>query len=244
MNKPLLIIAAFAFLLTGCSSDDGNTEALPTSTAAPPPPQESVTFEVSIRNVTNSQPLSPLAVIVHKGTYSVFTLGETASLELEMLAESGDPSALLSAADSDARVLGTQVGSGIIMPGMAETVTITATGRPPLDLRISVLTMPVNTNDAFTGVNSLDLNDLATGESILLSGIVYDAGTEANTEAASDVPGPAAGGEGFNATRDDILNLVTIHGGVVTRDDGLATSALTNQHRFLNPVALFTIMRK
>jgi len=57
------------------------------------------------------------------------------------------------------------------------------------------------------------------------------------------VPGPAAGGEGFNVTRDDLVDRVTVHAGVVTRDDGLSTSALDVSHRFDNPVARIVVTR-
>lgn len=73
--------------------------------------------------------------------------------------------------------------------------------------------------------------------------IAYDAGTEANTEAAAHIPGPAGGGEGFNVARDDIADRVAIHSGVVSQDDGFAASDLTGQHRFDNPVAQVRIER-
>ena len=103
--------------------------------------------------------------------------------------------------------------------------------------------MLVNTNDAITGINGVDISALAAGDSITLRSIAYDAGTEANTEAAAHIPGPAVGGEGFNAARDDLADRVAMHTGVVSQDDGKAGSALTGQHRFDNPVAAVRIER-
>ena len=49
--------------------------------------------------------------------------------------------------------------------------------------------------------------------------------------------------QGFNAARDDRNDRVTMHTGVVTMDDGLATSTLTGQHRFDNPAVQVRIER-
>jgi hypothetical protein len=72
--------------------------------------------------------------------------------------------------------------------------------------------------------------------------MAYDAGTEANSEAKGTMPGPADGGEGFNASRDDV-DFVHIHPGVISMYDGLADSVLGASHRFDNPVLAVTIMR-
>ena len=110
-------------------------------------------------------------------------------------------------------------------------------------MTISVSTMLVNTNDAITGVSSVPISAMQVGDSVTMRSIAYDAGTEANTEAAAHIPGPAGGGEGFNAARDDIADRVAMHIGVVGLDDGFATSDLTGQHRFDNPVATVRIER-
>ena len=102
--------------------------------------------------------------------------------------------------------------------------------------------MLVNTNDAFVGANCIDVTKLKSGESLTLNLSAYDAGTEENSELASTIPGPAGGGEGFNSKRDDV-NFVHIHPNVITKDDGLATSALTQAHRWDNPVAMLKIER-
>ena len=73
--------------------------------------------------------------------------------------------------------------------------------------------------------------------------IAYDAGTEADTELAAEIPGPVGGGEGFNAARDDQGDRVSMHSGVISQDDGLVTSDLTGQHRFDNPVVRVLIER-
>lgn len=103
--------------------------------------------------------------------------------------------------------------------------------------------MFVNTNDAFVGETGLSLKSLAVGESYEMSMNVWDSGTELNDELAETIPGPAGGGEGFNAARNDSSDVVAFHAGVVSQDDGLANSALSANHRFLNPGAKVTITR-
>jgi len=71
---------------------------------------------------------------------------------------------------------------------------------------------------------------------------VYDSGTEANSEAVGTIPGPADDGTGFDAARNDV-DFVALHSGVVSQDDGLSSSVLTQAHRFDNPAIKLTITR-
>ena len=113
-------------------------------------------------------------------------------------------------------------------------------------LRVTVLTMLVNTNDAIAAVNGGDISGMAVGESRTWMANTYDTGTEANTETAATIPGPAStvqNKEGFNAARDDIRDEVHLHAGVVTSDDGLSTSALKYLHRWDNPAMQVIVKR-
>ena len=47
----------------------------------------------------------------------------------------------------------------------------------------------------------------------------------------------------FSSYRADLADQVATHSGVVSQDDGLATSGLTQQHRFDNPVVHIRIER-
>ena len=108
---------------------------------------------------------------------------------------------------------------------------------------LSFATMLVNTNDAFTSLNAKSLAGLKVGETMMIHTVAYDAGTELNTEMQGTIPGPADGGEGYNAERNDMQDMVTMHPGVVSKDDGLAGSVLNESHRFLNPVTMVKITR-
>lgn len=201
------------------------------------------TFDVTVLNLTNAQPLSPIAVISHGDDYSFFSVGAPASAGLEEMAEGGDNTALLAEANADPAIVAATSGAAPIAPGASETVTVTVLDSQRPGLQLSVATMLVNTNDAFTGLNSRALETLAVGDSVTINSIAYDAGTEADSEQAIHIPGPAGGGEGFNTARDDEGDRVSMHSGVVSQNDGLATSDLSEQHRFDNPVARIRIER-
>jgi hypothetical protein len=215
-----------AMLLTACGGDDS---------------EETYQYKLEITNLTYAQPLSPAAILLHTPDYQLFSEGETASLALEQLAESGSVQEILNETQQEEAVFFIDESKQLILPGETYeyelTVDVNLTAQA-----MSIATMLVNTNDAFTGINSEVINDLAIDQSQIFYGPVWDAGTEFNSESSATIPGPAAGGEGFNSQRDD-LNKVIFHPGVVSLDDGLEGSALTEQHRFNQPASLIRITR-
>ena len=176
---------------------------------------------------------------MHSEQLQVWEIGMSASVGLETLAESGDPSSLL-AELPEASVYSSMPGSGIIAPGMSEVFSLTF--EEQATVQVTALTMMVNTNDAFAGVQQMDVSNLAVGESLTVNAPTYDAGTESNSETIDSIPGPAAGGEGFNATRDDV-DYISRHPGVVTQADGYGASALGESHRFNGPGMRVTVTR-
>ncbi|RLV59290.1 hypothetical protein D5018_12805 [Parashewanella curva] len=220
-----MAIVASTLILTGCPSSNDNNSQVEPPKDAPAVKQE---YKVTVTNLTANQPFSPITVVAHSAEYPQYRVGEPASNALERLAESGNNSGF----SSEKGVEKVASGSGELFPGNKVEVTIS------LDvdklLPVSVLTMPVNTNDAFVGLSTIDVSGLAKGQTLSFRGNIYDAGTEANTESKGTVPGPAGGGQGYNSERDDI-NKVHIHPGVISADDGLTGSALSASHRFDNP---------
>tara|TARA_R110001592_G_scaffold363371_1_gene685421 strand:- start:13224 stop:13850 length:627 start_codon:yes stop_codon:yes gene_type:complete len=205
-----------------------------------PEPAAPKKFEISVSNLTAGQPLSPITVFILDDTQAnTFTVGMPATAALELMAEGGDNSGLLEAVDS----LGEASGAAPVGPGGIDSVELQVEADDDTALSLTVLTMLVNTNDAFTGVNGADISDLAVGSSRSFRTPGYDSGTEANSEATGTIPGPADGGEGFNAARDDVADQVTMHAGVVTAADGYSGSVLGQQHRWDNPVTTVTVMR-
>ncbi|MBV1880393.1 MAG: spondin domain-containing protein [Pseudomonadales bacterium] len=234
-GKMITVAMGSSLLLAGCggSSSDNNTADNT---------EDLRSFEISVHNVTANQPFSPIAVILHSTGYQAWIDGEAASTALELLAEEGDNSSLLTEASLHDAYLASQTGTGVIGPGQNESVQFEVDAQNGVS--VSVVSMLVNTNDAYTGINAAALTALNTGESMSVKAPVWDAGTESNTEAAGTIPGPADNaGEGFNAERSDQSDRIRFHSGVVSSDDGLSTSVLSAEHRFDNPSAMITITR-
>jgi hypothetical protein len=220
-NSSIFLSLAAIFVLSGCG--DNNTA-------------KTQTYKVTLKNITNAQPFAPAALIVQNSTTSFdsFKVGQSASVGLETLSESGNPQVLLDEA-TDANVLYTNKFDGLTTPGESQSLTFTVDNG---SLKLSLVSMPVKTNDGFVGVNNINLNFEGT-KSFNLN--VYDAGTEKNDELSSTVAG--LGGIGFDSTRDDIADIVTLHPGLVTKDDGLSTSGLSFSDKWDNPAATLTIQR-
>lgn len=234
MNIRNILIPAMCLALAACSDDDDdkNDDMMPDMM---PDPVVEYEYSISTVNLTHAQPMSPISVALHTSG-AFWQIGEMASTELEILAESGDASGLLGLGVVNA----SKAADGVLMPGTKVDLTVTTTSLA--EQKLSLITMMVNTNDGFTGLNSLDVSSMAVGDSMRFTTYAYDAGTEANSEQVGTIPGPADSGEGFNAARDDI-DKVAMHPGVVGMDDGLSGSVLTSVHKFDNPLLAVTISR-
>ncbi|HHC71597.1 MAG TPA: hypothetical protein ENK54_01765 [Thiotrichales bacterium] len=211
------LLLASILLVAGCPSDDG--EEIDTRL-----------FHIELLNLTANQPMSPPVALLDDDDW--WRDGEVASTAMERMAESGDPSELIAGEDRAAQA------DDLLLPGQRVDLIVEGDEN---GLRLQVATMLVNSNDAFSGTSGEDLSSLDPGEQRVLWLPARDAGTEVNSELAETIPGPAGGGEGFNATRDDVTGMVTLHPGVVGREAGAADSALDASHRFDNPVLRVTI---
>jgi len=240
MKKALRASALLSVGVLAACSDNNNSNSQPVPPVVEPPAAVTLEYEVNVVNLTLGQPMSPIALLFHENDQAtVFSIGSPASEALEQLAESGDNSALLEETASVAQAS----GASPLGPGSAESFTVEVPREDDAGLAFTLVSMLVNTNDAFTAVNNVDIASLEVGDAMVFRTISYDSGTEANSEMAGTIPGPADGGEGFNATRDDLSDQVTAHSGVVTSDDGLENSVLSQQHRWDNPVLLVTLSR-
>lgn len=222
----LTLLLSTLFVLSGCGNDDDNSAQIHQ-------------YEITVTNLTAGQPLSPAGIVLHGSGYTPFTVGQSASMGIETMAEGGDLTTFLADATASDEVTATASGTGIIVPGGDESVTVESTNAQDL----SIVSMLVNTNDAFIALNGGDIADMQSGEERIFYLNAYDAGTEQNSEAGSDIPGPAGGGEGFNAARES-NDIITLHPGVITSDDGFAGSSLSTIHKWDNPTAIVTITRK
>lgn len=234
----LALLVGLPLILSACSDDEVIIEVIKeveviVEVPAPVPVPVDVSYEITVTNLTNSQPLSPVAVVLHADGH-LFAVGDVPSVALERMAEGGDNTELFALGMAYAS------GAAAIGPGASETISVTI--QDVTDAKLSITTMLVNTNDAFSGLDALDLSTFSVGDTWTATAGVYDAGTEVNSEAAGTMPGPADGGEGFNATRTD-TGYIAMHPGVVSGDDGLTNSVLTVQHKFDNPAVRIMVTR-
>ena len=208
-----LAIAAMLFSLAACNDRDDMRE-----------------YSVTVTNLTHNQPLSPVAGILHASSFSAWQVGEVASDAIEKLAEGGDAGDLLAMQQGSPQFH----AAAPLFPG--ESVSFQLKAEDKSENRFTLATMLVNTNDAFSGINAMELEQMEHGRTQVVYSYALDAGTEANSELPGSIPGPADGGEGYNPERNDITSKITHHGGVVSQHDGYADSVLTESHRFDGPI--------
>jgi hypothetical protein len=154
-----------------------------------------VDYEVTITNITPGQTFTPQLVVTHPGDAIIFRLGEPASPELEMLAESGDTGPLTNALSGVAMDITTI--PGLLGPG--EQASVVVSGNPGRGF-VSVAAMMIPTNDSFVAMNRMKLPRSGAVQQMVPA---YDAGTEYNDQNCANIPGPTCGGEGNSPGPND-----------------------------------------
>lgn len=169
------------------------------------------TITVSITNLTHAHHFTPRLVIAHDATVDAFEPGVEATEALAWLAEAGvidDAQNAASSGQNFEALLGptqTDNGSntwqrfgGLVEPSSTLSYSFDTMDKPYL----SVLTMLIPTNDAFAGLDSIEIPTEPGTYSYNVN--AYDAGTELNDElnsARTDVveagTGNALGGYGL-----------------------------------------------
>ena len=173
------------------------------------------TWHVTITNLTppgpgapGSQPLSPPLFVVHSKQADVWSVGEIASHGVAAIAEDANNAPLESALPALPGVKTVLTGAGGPIPsGVTRSFTVETSGRFN---RLSVVTMLVNTNDAFTGLDSLRLRGHGSSHETM----AYDAGSEKNNELKSHIPGPCCSNP---FVRDPEGALIAPHEGISGR---------------------------
>ena len=195
-------------------------EEVPAEEAAPEVPVSQM-FEITLTNLTTGEPgaggqiLSPPIFVTHAAGINLAEVGQPASPALVALAENGDASGL--AALAAAAGANSMVAGGVVPPGGSVTVTVTA---DMVSSSLSVGSMLVSTNDAFIAATDVALFDEdGAPVSASLDLMAYDAGSEDNTEMASDIPGPL----GLDAVVDPegSNERVPTEGGVIAAHEGI-----------------------
>ena len=149
--------------------------------------QQGRQLEVTIKNITRGQVISPPVVISHNKDFQLFELGSPAIDELVMLAEDGMTEPLVGYVASQSSVLDSIAASGPLMPGESVTLLINTSSRFKY---ITAVGMLVTTNDAFFATEGIKAPP--HGEKTVHAE-AYDAGSEANTESCEHIPGPPCG---------------------------------------------------
>ena len=219
---------------------EGEGEATEGETEAEMPVSQM--FEVTLTNLTTGEPgtggqvLSPPIFVTHAAGINLAPVGEAASPALVALAENGDTSGLAAlAAAAGANAMPT---ADVVPPGGSATVTVTA---DMVNSSLSVGSMLVSTNDAFIAATDVALFD-ENGDpvSASLDLMAYDAGSEDNTEMASDIPGPL----GLDEAADPPMSneRVPTEGGVIAAHEGIqGVGDVTEAFAWEEPTAMLTI---
>ena len=209
-------------------------------------------LEVKFTNLTQGIYYTPILMSAHNDSMSLFSSGTAATPELQMMAEGGDISGLVTLLEGANANNAANPASGLLAPGQSTTAMLsTDEGNGYL----SIVTMLLPTNDGFAGVSGWKIPTEAGTYTFNVN--AYDAGTEANNEVINGggapgvlgipaAPGMDAGTGGTGVTTEEANKTVHIHRGSLGDDDLTAgKSDLDNTvHRWLNPVARVTVTVK
>ena len=189
------------------------------------------TYRITIENLTpgGSQPLSPVGTVVHHRRADVWSPGQPATAAVAAVAEDAALPIFVDTYSQTPGVRSATVGGAApIAPGASATFEVEAR---PGD-RLSLVSMLVNTNDAFTGLDSVRLGRRHQEFHVR----AYDAGTEANNEDPGFIPGPAGGSPGVRDPEGDVIRH---HEGLVGQAGGIDPAT----YGWNDPVAHIVIER-
>ncbi len=196
-------------------------------------------YRVTITNITSSMIFTEIVVASHRKKISIFELGEKASNELAIIAESGDfgPLAVLLAnngADVDN-------AAAPLFPGASVDVMVSAEHGAR---RITLASMLLPTNDAFFALNGVKVPKRG---SVTYYSPAYDAGSEFNDDDCAHIPGPQCRGGALSDASDSDEGYVHIHRGIKGEVSNIPLDPpnpfADNVFDWRNPVAKITITR-
>ena len=213
--------------------------ALVAVAASPAAGQQTVTYNVTIENLTSGQPFTPPVVAAHTSGMDVFNVGQAASAEVQAIAENGNNDPLVALLGGSAAVLDSASGTAPVKPGESATITVEA----PSGSLLSVVFMLICTNDGFSGVDSMTL---AASGSESVDANAYDAGTETNTEDFADIVPPCQDLIGVSSADAGTgeTDAALAEGGVITAHQGIqgGTDLTVSDHGWTDPVARITVV--
>ncbi len=210
-------------------------------------------LSITITNLTHGMAFTPVLVAAHDATGNLFDTGTAASANLQAMAEGGTLTGL--EADLDA-VAATHTNSGAPLLAGASVTLALNTDAAPANTLLSVVAMLLPTNDAFLGLDAVNIPTAAG--TYIFNVNSYDSGTEANDELLNPGAGGAPGVAGIPADPGaqagtggmvgvagaDSNATVHIHRGAIGDDNltGGNSDLVNTVHRWLNPVARVTVV--
>lgn len=208
-------------------------------------PSVAVDFNVRIINLTNGFHNTPFLIAAHNADTTLFSVGEAASASLQAMAEGGDISGLVTDLEVASATIASNPAGGLLAPGTSTNVDMNTDGTS--NTQLSVVSMLLPTNDAFAGLNAVDIPDVPG--TYVFNIPAYDAGTEANDEIVNGGgapgvpgipvdPGGNSGTGGTGAASVDFNTTVHIHRNNLGDTDltGGVSDVDSRIHRWLNPV--------
>jgi hypothetical protein len=190
-------------------------------------------YHVTITNLTYSINFTPILVASHRKPVAIFDLGAPAGDDLSAIAEGGDIGPMTTTLNANSQVIDVQNSVGLLKPG--HSVTVIVSGEHGVRY-ISLASMMLPTNDGFIGLDSVEVSKKG---SVTYYSPGYDAGSEANDELCTNIPGPTCGGVGSSPGENaGDENYVHIHRG--THGIGDLSASI---YDWRNPVARITVTR-
>lgn len=204
-------------------------------------------YEVTITNLTASQPLTPPLIATHRNASRLFQVGEPASFGLKEIAENGNLAPLLEALEGDEHVWHVAVAVAgdppPLMPGQSVTAALEASEGARF---LSFVSMLICTNDGFTGLEGRRL-PARIGEEIVFHTAAYDAGSEINTEDFADLvpPCPVLTGVPSSEPGTGESDPALAENGVIHHHAGIQGNAdlSVEVHGWSDPVAMVRVRR-
>lgn len=215
------------------------------------PAADAARVTVTIQNLTHGIYYTPFLVAAHDDSIRLFRTGQSASANLQAMAEGGDISGLSADVQAASGQVVENPAGGLLAPGESTTTTVIDTDGTSNNY-LSIVAMLLPTNDGFAGLNAWRIPTEAGTYTVNIN--AYDAGTEANDELVTGggapgvagipaAPGGFAGTGGTGVTATDANPYVHIHRGSLGDDDTTGGKSDLNNtvHRWLNPVVRATI---
>jgi len=213
-------------------------------------------YEVTVTNLTQGQWITPILGIGHNPAFALPEAGQVAAgTPLETLAETGNPGPLATQVSGAQGVNHTVVApdpnglAGVLLPpGQSVTFRLPASQARPE--RLSLIAMLTPTNDAFFALRGVQAPRHRQTETFYAP--AYDAGTEVNSEACAEIPGPpplaAILGCTLDATADASSGtpeggVIHIHNGIHGKPNAPDSELNPVNQDWNNPVAKVVIQR-